>query len=109
MPEHREEREVIQRKQGEKTRAGREENINTRSLVTPIGRTGACITQDQDADARSQAGLGVQEEHWEPHGEEAPLSAWLCAGPTSPLSSCLMSLLACEVVNWFTMSSAVWL
>lgn len=26
-----------------------------------------------------------------------------------PRSSCLMSLLACDVVNWLTMSSAVWL
>jgi len=25
----------------------------------------------------------------------------------SPLRSCLISLLACEVVNWFTMSRAV--
>lgn len=27
----------------------------------------------------------------------------------SPRKSCLMSLLACEVVNWFTISKAVWL
>lgn len=34
---------------------------------------------------------------------------WMCEFKTSPLSNCLISLLACVVVNWLTMSKAVWL
>lgn len=43
------------------------------------------------------------EQTWWGSEEEAEL------GLIGPRSSCLMSLLACEVVNWLTMSSAVWL
>ena len=37
--------------------------------------------------------------------------SWWCVFVlvSSPLSSCLISRLACVVVNWFTMSRAVWL
>lgn len=34
---------------------------------------------------------------------------WPCMHIYSPLSSCLISRLACVVVNWLTMSRAVWL
>lgn len=39
----------------------------------------------------------------------APNWAAVCCHTLSPLSSCLISRLACVVVNWLTMSRAVWL
>lgn len=44
-----------------------------------------------------------------PSGVALKPLGWVFSPPHAPRRSCLISRLAWEVVNWFTMSSAVWL
>lgn len=95
-----------------------EENINTAGRTRSLGIAGTESGSTMGLRSRHlQLGcfraVGRSWEHGAGHVREkspsVPGRAWPQTGPISPLSSCLMSLLACEVVNWLTMSSAVWL